>query len=533
MRSTWAALGVAVFLASFGNLQLWGALAFGPGALSWLALAATYVALVAVLDLLMQAVAIPWLFKPVASTLLVFSAITTYFMLEYGVLIDVGMVRNTLQTDVSEARDLLTFRAVAHIAALGVLPALVLAVARIRYRPVRAELALRAKVVTVSLALGFFAVWPAYKELSIAVLGNRALKQMANPLSPLVAVVKGIRREGAAKPLTLERIAGDARRGAAASGVGGKRRVVVLVVGETATASHFALNGYPRDTNPELTARSVLNFPRVHSCGTSTAESVPCMFSSLAREDYSRGGASGRENLLDVLQRVGITVLWRDNNSGCKGVCGRVPFEQIDGPEALRYGNEFLDEALLAGLQEHLDRSDGDLFIVLHQKGSHGPAYFRRSPPAFKRFLPECSLLDLQDCRRDDLVNAYDNTILYTDHVLARVIDFLAANSAEAQVAMLYVSDHGESLGENGIYLHGFPYWLAPDEQTHVPMVFWASPEFLTGQGVQPAELPSLAAQERSHDNLFHTVLGFFDIETAVYEPDLDIFAEPQPDRVP
>jgi len=533
VRSTWAALGVAVFLASAGNLRLWKALTMEATAVSWPVVACGFLVVVAVFNLLLQAVALPWLFKPVAGALLVFSAVTSYFMLDYGVLIDVGMVRNTLQTDAAEAGDLVTLRCIGFVALLGVLPALLVAFTCIRYAPARSELMLRAKVVAVALAVGALAAWPAYGELSIVVRENRALKYMTNPVCPILALVKYARTEGAAQSVTLQRIAADARRavvaGGAASGAPDKRRVVVFVLGETAKASHFSLNGYTRDTNPELAARGVLNFPQVMSCGTSTAESVPCMFSSLGRKKYERGEAPGRENLLDVLQQVGISVLWRDNNSGCKGVCERVPFESVNGPESLRQGDEYLDEALLTGLQEHLARTAGDLFIVLHQKGSHGPAYFKRSPPAFKRFLPECSLTELQDCPRDELVNAYDNTILYTDHVLGLMIDFLAAQSADSQVAMLYVSDHGESLGENGIYLHGFPYWLAPDEQKHVPMVFWASPDFLAGQGLQHSDLIALAARDYSHDNVFHTVLGLFGIEASVYEPALDIFAERLP----
>ncbi len=527
VRSTWAALGVAVFLASAGNLRLWKALITESTAVSWPVVACGFLVVAAVFNLLLQAVALPWLFKPVAGVLLVFSAVTSYFMLDYGVLIDVGMVRNTLQTDAAEAGDLVTLRCIAFIALLGVLPALLLAFTRVRYAPARAELALRAKVVALSLVLGALAAWPAYGELSIVVRESRALKYMTNPVCPLAALLKYARTEGAAASAPLERIAADARR--TVVGPSGKRSIVVFVLGETATASHFSLNGYERDTNPELTARGVLNFPQVMSCGTSTADSVPCMFGSLTRKDYERGKAPSRENLLDVLQQVGIDVLWRDNNSGCKGVCERVPHEPVNGPESLRQGDEYFDEALLTGLQEHLARTAGDLFIVLHQKGSHGPSYFKRSPPAFKRFLPECALAELQDCPSEELVNAYDNTILYTDHVLGLVIDFLAAQSADSQVAMLYVSDHGESLGENGIYLHGFPYWLAPEEQKHVPMVFWASPDFLAAQGLQYTDLAALAARDYSHDNLFHTVLGLFRIEAAVYEPELDIFAERLP----
>ena len=526
VRSTWLALALTLFLALVGNLRLWTVLAAEPHAVSWAARLALALALVAGFDLLLQAAALPFVFKPVAVLLLLFTAVTSFFMLNDGVLIDEAMVRNVFETDAGEAGELVTPRAIAFVTLTGLLPALLLVFTRVRYGPLRSELTLRALVVLGTVVLAAGAAWPAYKELSFALRGNQALKLMVNPVSPLLAVLHFGRDEGASEQGELQPVAADARWEAAGDG---RRRLVIFVLGETATASHFSLNGYARETNPELARLDVLNFPEVRSSGTATSDSVPCMFSSLAREEFTREGGRRQENLLDVLQRVGVGVLWRDNNSGCKGVCERVPYEEVSGPPEFFDGHGFFDEALLSGLQEFVDRHPGDLFIVLHQKGSHGPAYSRRSPPAWKRFLPECTKADVQDCAREEIVNAYDNTILYTDRVLAQVIRFLQANSPGSLVAMLYVSDHGESLGENGIYLHGFPYWLAPDEQTHVPMVFWASDDFLAARGLRRDALPALAARPCSHDNLFHSVLGLFGISTTAYDAGLDVFADACP----
>ena len=248
-------------------------------------------------------------------------------------------------------------------------------------------------------------------------------------------------------------------RSASLPAAGRRPALVVLVVGETARAANFSLGGYPRETNPRLAELPIVYFDDVSACGTTTAVSVPCMFSPYGRKAYSDAKAKSHESLLDVLQRTGVSVLWRDNNSGCKGACERVP--QHEG-RALRHpdfcaGDACFDEVLLEGLPAWIDALAGDGLVVLHQQGSHGPAYHERSPAAFKRFTPECADAAVESCSRESIVNAYDNTILYTDFVLSRLIALLEREAERFDVAMLYVSDHGESLGENGLYLHGLP----------------------------------------------------------------------------
>jgi lipid A ethanolaminephosphotransferase len=256
-------------------------------------------------------------------------------------------------------------------------------------------------------------------------------------------------------------------------------RTVTVVVGEPACAMNFSLNGYWRDTNPRLAQQpGLLSFSQVESCGTSTAVSVPCVFSSLARADYSEDKARSQEGLLDVISHAGFGVLWRDNNCGCKGACDRVAYEDLSQPKAgdpLCNNEECYDERLLQGLPDIIRTARRDLVIVLHQKGSHGPAYWKRYPPAFQHFGPVCTSHELEKCSSEATVAAHDNTIRYTDYVLSKTIDVLRAAAAEDGVdtAMLYFSDHGESLGESNVYLHGAPYIMAPEAQRHVPMVFW------------------------------------------------------------
>jgi lipid A ethanolaminephosphotransferase len=352
---------------------------------------------------------------------------------------------------------------------------------------------------------------------------HRELRMLINPSFPLYAYIQYQRQQSRAAPWLLQVVAGDATRAPAAPDA--RPTLLLLVLGETARAMQFSLNGYGRDTNPELRQLDVVSFTNVRSCGTSTAESLPCMFSHLARNDYSPEIARGYQNLLDVMLRVGVSVYWRDNNAGCKGICDRVPIDRPDAqPQAaLCHDGECFDQLLLSGLPEFLASQHGDVLIVLHQLGSHGPAYYKRVPAAFKRFQPECAQENVKECPREAIINAYDNTILYTDHFLAAAIRLLAAQQSRFDAAMLYVSDHGESLGEMGIYLHGFPYRIAPREQTAVPMILWTSAGFLRRQGIGSACLRAQRDRPLSHDYLFHSVLGIYGVRTSVYDTGLDL----------
>jgi lipid A ethanolaminephosphotransferase len=302
---------------------------------------------------------------------------------------------------------------------------------------------------------------------------------------------------------------------------------VVLVVGETARAANWGLGGYARQTTPELARLPVVDFTQTMSCGTSTEVSLPCMFAPVGRRDYDEGRIRGQESLLHVLARAGVAVRWRDNQSGCKGVCEGLPAETvsaIDAPGLCR-GDHCFDEVLLADIDDRLAQARGTQLWVLHQLGNHGPAYARRYPASYARFQPACASDDLGRCSRDEIVNAYDNALLYTDHLLATLIGKLQAHAGEVDVAMLYVSDHGESLGEAGLYLHGMPYPIAPSQQTHVPMVMWLGESFAGETGLGHDCLAARAQQRASHDNLFHTLLGLLDVRTSLYDAAWDLGA--------
>ena len=295
---------------------------------------------------------------------------------------------------------------------------------------------------------------------------------------------------------------------------------MVLVVGETARAESFSLNGYAKNTNPELSKLDIINFSQVSSCGTATAVSVPCMFSGMPRKDYDEQLASHREGLLDIAQRAGYKVTWMDNNSGCKGACNRV--EQYQIPQQLKdkwcaKNGDCYDEILVDSLKTYLatipETDKTPRLIVLHQMGSHGPAYYQRSKAPFQPFKPSCDSNAIQGCSRTELLNSYDNSIVYTDHVLSSLIQVLKGNSAY-QTGFWYLSDHGESTGEHGLYLHGSPYAIAPTQQTHVPMLMWFSPEWTAQNATQITCLAQQKSKQLSQDNLFPSLLSLLDVKT-------------------
>jgi lipid A ethanolaminephosphotransferase len=364
-----------------------------------------------------------------------------------------------------------------------------------------------------------------YAAAAFFVRENDGLRLQINPAYPLWAAASfGMRSDAdalkARRPLDVE--------AAPASAAARKPVLVVLVMGETARADRFSLNGYARDTNRYTSTRGIVNFPRVVSCGTSTAESLPCIFSGLGHAEFSHDAAMASESLVGAMQRLGVSTFWRDNSTGCKNVCDEQNFEQRANwthPEWCDDAGCF-DELLLEDFDALLADGARDHLIVLHQRGSHGPAYHTDVPQWAKEFFPECDLPNLRNCDRAAINNSYDNTILYTDYFLSRVIDELEKRSADFDTAMLYVSDHGESLGENGMYLHGLPYSMAPREQIEVPMMFWASPGFYAERArIDPECLRRSAQRDTSHDAIFHTLLPLFGLRSPSYDERLDLMA--------
>lgn len=485
-------------------------------------LASLALGLVGVISLLLSLLASRLTTKPLLVVLFLLAAANSYFMNNYGVVVDYIMIQNLLQTNLREATDLFSIKLLLYLFFLGGIPALLICLLPLERQSWRQAARSRSKMILVSFLLILIPLFSFSRFYASFFREHKELRQYSNPIFALYSVHKYIKRTIDTAPLKVEIIGADAHIPDTDEG----RELIILVVGEAARADHFSLNGYGRSTNPLLSQEDVLSYPQVSSCDTSTATSVPCMFSDLTRSGFSNKKAKARENILDVAQRAGVSVLWRDNNSDSKGVALRVSYEDYqDSARNTICEGECRDEGMLVGLQEYIDaRKSGDILIVLHQMGNHGPAYYKRYPKAFERFTPACQTNQLDQCSPEEIGNAYDNAILYTDFFLSKVITLLKKNDQRFETAMFYMSDHGESLGEFGVYLHGMPYALAPEAQKHIASILWLGAGFPIDKGL----LRQQAGRDLSHDNLFHTLLGSMEIGTGLYRPELDILRDAQ-----
>jgi len=502
----------AVFILLAGNGPFWrAALANRPWGdpATWLFAGAVFLALACFYFTLAALLATRRTVKPLVTILLVGTAIAAYYMERYAVYLDRTMMANVVATNPKEAGELLGFGFLAHVVIWGVAPSALLWWPAIKERTWRRAAAVRLVCVVGALAIGVGSLLLVFAQAASLMRNHREMRWLITPANAIVALVQNGADRTVSGP--KQPIATDAKAGPASA----RPVFFVLVVGETARAKNFSLNGYSRETNPELAKRRVINFPEATSCGTSTEVSLPCMFSKQGRAHYDEVQIQSHDSVLNVLARVGVNVRWRDNQSGCKGVCDGLPYEQFDA----------MDEVLLQGLDRVVRDAKGNTLVVMHQLGSHGPSYYKRYPAAFKRFTPTCDSDDLRQCNADAIVNAYDNTILYTDHVLSEAIGILDAAQQTHDTALLYVSDHGESLGENGLYLHGVPYAIAPEAQKHVPFVLWMSQSLRSDLAIDEACMKARAQRPASHDNLFHSLLGIFSVHTQAYDAALDVFA--------
>lgn len=532
-RPEWVSACVVLFLLTACNSVFWQHLieAQRPSSIAaWGFIALGFVLLFLVFNALLTLLALPYIFKPVLSLILLITPFVVYFMTQYGVMINAQMIQNAAETNLHETSDLLTVKLWLYVLLLGVLPLLLLWRTPIEFRAPRHEALSKLKVLGGSLLLLVLIAAGFYKDFASLFRNHRELRYVLVPSNYLQAGSRYLKQSAALAPVAVQPIGLDAKLGASWSRVE-RPSLTVLVVGETARAANFSLNGYERETNPALKRiPTLINFSDFHSCGTDTAVSVPCMFSMFERTDYSDDKAKSHQGLLDILQRAGLAVSWRDNQSGCKGACDRVPHQQtVDelDPQLCRDG-ECWDEMLLKKIPAQLAelaKGKSSAVLVLHMMGSHGPAYYKRYPAAFERFKPACQTKELGQCSQAEITNSYDNTLLYTDYVLAQLIKLLQQQADQVDTAMVYVSDHGESLGERGLYLHGSPYVLAPDVQTHIPALMWFSPQYQQSRGLNLGCLQKRAQQRYSHDNLFHSMLGLLDVQTREYQASLDWFA--------
>ena len=484
------------------------------------------VVLVAAFYLIFSLIAWPYLRKPLLIVFVLMSAAANYFMHSFGTVIDTNMMQNVFESDAQEATALVSGRYVMWMLLMGAVPVALIALVRFPRGQrwwwsllQRLASALGAILIILLMAVLF------YKDYASLIRNNKGLVKMITPANIVSGAGHYVDQRYLQGSQTLVKIGEDAHKGPLIAAAA-KKTLVVLVVGETARAENFSLGDYARETNPELKKQQVIYYQNASSCGTETAISVPCMFSNMPRDHYDANLSHHQEGVLDILAHAGVNVLWRENDGGCKGACDRVPHTDMTQWTLPQYCHDGFcqDEVLLHRLDNYIDSLHNDGIVVLHQMGSHGPAYYQRYPESFRRFTPTCDSNQIQDCDHQALINTYDNSLLYTDDMLSRTIDKLKGLSDRFNVALVYLSDHGESLGERGMYLHGAPYVFAPSQQTHVPLLMWMSPGYAATYHINQDCLRQQAPSAKvSQDNLFHTILGMFNIQTQEYQPQLDM----------
>ena len=518
-------LGVFLNIAFFEKIRM---LTPYNGVKAGLFVVASIIIVVAAYNFIFQFFNWKWTAKPLAIALVFIGGFAAYAVNTLGVLITSDQIQNLMQTDIAEARDTWSWHLLTWTLGMTVVPIIVILMMKIKPEPIIRQLLHKviASVVSLAMVLGLLFVF--YVDFAAIFRENRDLKGMISPQNMIASFASYYKKKAPKENLPLVVYGEDAvMQKAQATSL---PKLMVLVVGETARAENFSLNGYGKNTNPKLAQQDILNFSRVSSCGTATAVSVPCMFSGMPRKEYEERLASHREGLLDIAQRAGYQVTWIDNNSGCKGTCDRV--NQFKIPEPLQQkwckDKECFDDILIDSFKAYLATIPQDdnrpRLIVLHQMGSHGPAYYKRVPAQFKVFKPTCDTNAIQGCSREALLNTYDNTLLYTDYVLDSLIETLK-NTTKYQTALWYLSDHGESTGESGMYLHGAPYAIAPTQQTHIPMLMWFSTVWQHQAKQQIKCLAQQGRQELSQDNLFPTMLSLLDVKSKVIDPNNDMLA--------
>lgn len=481
----------------------------------------------AVMAILLALASVVRLEKVAATLFILLSASAQYFMMNFGIIVDRSMITNILDTTPAESYALLSGQMIL-VFSFTALLAIALAW-WIKIKPAASVwrgTIMRVGTVVVSVLLILLVAGLFYKDYASLFRNNKELVKSLNPSNSIVAMNSWYFHHEMDN-LPLVKIGEDAKQKAVMKN-GPRKNLTILIVGETSRAANFSLGGYDRETNPLLAKDNVVYFPKTASCGTATAVSVPCMFSNMPRTGYDESLAHHQEGLLDIIQRAGIQVQWNDNDGGCKGACDRVPHQDVTAlnlPGQCING-ECYDDVLFHDLEKTIDAMQGDGVIVLHTIGSHGPTYYNRYPPEFRRFTPTCDTSEIQSCSQEQLKNSYDNTILYVDHIVDKAIKLLQSKQDKFTTSLVYLSDHGESLGENGVYLHGLPYSIAPETQKHVPMLLWLSDDYQKRYGVNYACLQQKAKEnDYSQDNLFSTMLGLTGVETQEYHAADDILA--------
>ena len=470
-------------------------------------------------------ISIPYFFKPFIICLTLASSLAFYASLKYNIMFDSTMVENIFETNTGEAFSYLNLNACIYFILTGIIPSLFIYFLNIT--PVsKWSKAILQRLIIICVALSgiVFIAASFYKNYASVGRNHTYLNKMINP-AYFFNSIKYLNKKYFTEKLDYLVIGKDAHLTPV---INKKPTLMIFVLGETARAQNSTYNGYSRNTTPYTENLGLISFQDVASCGTATAVSVPCMFSNMNRENYKKNRANTQDDVLDLLTYAGVDVIWKDHDGGAKGVDKHIKSVIIpnqDDPELCK-NRDCYDEILLKGLDEYIESNDKDKLIALHLIGSHGPTYWLRYPPEMEKFTPSCDRSDIDQCTDQELTNVYDNTLVYTDYFLSQSIELLKKYQQKYNVALMYISDHGESLGESGFYLHGSPYILAPIYQRRVPWLLWMPDQYAQAKNINRECLREEAQKGGfSHDNLFHTLLGFYGVETTAKDLKMDLIA--------
>ena len=426
----------------------------------------------------------------------IINSIAVYFINTYSVILDESMIGNVLNTDYAESSSFFSIKLMLYIILFGILPSIYIIKVKIINVTVKKFLTITSLTLLFILGLVFAnssnVLWI---DKNSKILGGLAMPWSYTVNISLFYVHQYKKNE---KEILLPN----------ATIKDNQKSIVVLVIGESARSENFSLYGYKKNTNPLLSKTPNVFHFNATSGATYTSAGVKCILEHTRTDDLY-------EILPNYLFRNNVEVIWRSTNWGeppvhIKNYQNREALMPNCKGEGCNY-----DEVLLSGLKEQIVASKKNkILIVLHTSTSHGPTYSKKYPPQFETFKPVCNSVELGNCSQTELINAYDNTIVYTDYILSNVIEDLK-QLKEYKSAMIFVSDHGESLGEKNLYMHGLPLSIAPKEQYEIPFIVWLSDN--SSKQLKPNKIVS-------QNYVFHSVLNFLNIQSPIYNEKMNIF---------
>ena len=460
------------------------------------------------------------IFKGLMILLTLLGATSLVVWLYYGIAMTPDMVRNFLATDFHEASGYWSWSLALNFI-LITLPGLLL-INRLRSSRRPESKLKRLGICVVTLLCGVFVLFIQLQPFSALMRGDKSLRYLFAPVNIVYSTSSTLLRDQ--NPEKAQKVIVDASPKAIFTS--DKPTLFVVLIGETARSANWQLANYEKATNPELSKLNIVNIPKVQACGTSTDVSLPCMLSRVGRRDYDRKRILTEESLPSLLKRAGFSVTWVDNQSGCKGTCDGVRVTKPTPDPLYCHAGTCMGGVFNRSIDEAFNalKTQNHTVLFLHMMGSHGPAYYKRSTESEKVFGKECTDPTFKSCSKESIRAAYDSSIRYTDRVVAELIRKLQ-NRADINTALIYLSDHGESLGENGLYLHGAPYYIAPDEQKIVPMVMWFSEPFKKNYTIDTRVIEENSHKPVTHDHLYHTILGLLNVRSSTYDSQWDLSA--------